>query len=134
MYYLPNNKEQILKVILKEKYTSMQKTISRYLLIGTLMLGAFFSWEGHAIASPAPITNEYAQVKAGEAAPLLNLPNLQGTNVSLVSKGKPTVIIAIHEFRIKRLADFQKYVKGDGGVDTKRVDKSVPLTFLFLLS
>lgn len=88
----------------------MRKNLRKYLLYGLIIMGVFLcGQQERVIASSAPITDEYAQVKAGEMAPLISLPNLQGLKVPIVVQGKPTVIVALHEFRIKQLMNFQEF-------------------------
>lgn len=85
----------------------MRMHIIRCLLLGMLTVGIFFSGQESANAALSPVSNEYAQVKAGEEAPSISLPSFQGQNVTIIEKGKPTVLIGVHELRIKSLKSFQ---------------------------
>ncbi|MBU2700438.1 hypothetical protein Ga0466249_001530 [Sporomusaceae bacterium BoRhaA] len=79
------------------------------IIIGIILFGAIISNHMHAVGAPAPISDEFAQVQPGETALPITLPNMQGTNTIIGFKGKPTVIISLHEFRINRLTGFQEF-------------------------
>jgi peroxiredoxin len=82
----------------------------RYLLIGLIIVVTILSGQQRSVvASPAPNSDEFAQIQPGEAAVTVTLPNLQGNNVTIDFKGRPTVIVSLHEFRINRLTELQTF-------------------------
>ncbi|SFL75326.1 TlpA family protein disulfide reductase [Pelosinus propionicus] len=87
----------------------MKKNLVRYLIIGMLLIGGILDGKQLVFAAPAPSSDEFAQVKIGESAAPITFPNMQGKNVTIDFKGKPTVIVSLHEFRIKRLLSFQEF-------------------------
>jgi len=79
------------------------------IMIGIILFSAVISSHIYVVGAPAPISNESAQVQPGETALSITLPNMQGTSTTIGFKGKPTVMVSLHELRINKLADFQKF-------------------------
>ena len=87
----------------------MKKNFARYLIIGMLLIGGILNGNQLVFAAPAPSSDEFAQVKVGESAVPITFPNIQGRNVTIDFKRKPTVIVSLNEFRINRLMSFQEF-------------------------
>lgn len=84
----------------------------RYLLHGLILVVTILIIQTM-FSTAAVAQNNYdetfAQGQLGKTASPMSLSNLDGTEAFLDFKGKPTVVISIHEFRINRLADFQTF-------------------------
>ena len=82
----------------------------RCLLIGLVVIITILNSPQSLVAAAiAPNSDEFAQIQPGEAAISVTLPNLQGNNVTIEFKGRPTVIVSLHEFRINRLTELQAF-------------------------
>jgi thiol-disulfide isomerase/thioredoxin len=110
------------------KYIWMRRCLVLIIMFGVIVNSQPVS-AALVLGDPVPNVEQYAIVKPGEMAPVLDLFDLNGANVHIEFKNLPTVLISVNQFNdIDKLLALQKFFnKKKGAINLYFVARTGPV-------